>query len=164
MSAFGNFYRRILALFTDRPSRFSWVDEWVAASGRPMTFDQLKWIQREGIDVILSLTEEPLPQEWIRELGFEYHHVPIEDHSAPSPEVLKEAVNSILSAISRRRKVLVHCAAGLGRTGTVLAAYMIAQHKLTPEEAIKKVRELRPGSIELQQEYSVYQFYEKYFG
>jgi len=164
VSALGNLYRRVLALFTDRPSRFGWVDEWVAASGRPMTVNQLKWLRENGVDSILSLTEEPLPSEWIKESELEYAHLPIEDHSAPSPEVLKKAVDFILEAISRGRKVLVHCAAGLGRTGTVLAAYMIAKYRLRPEEAIRKVRDIRPGSIEVQQEHSVYEFHEKYFG
>ena len=43
--------------------------------------------------------------------------------------------------------VAVHCAAGKGRTGTVLAAYLVTQG-MTAGEAIRKVRELRPGSVE----------------
>ena len=43
--------------------------------------------------------------------------------------------------------VAIHCAAGLGRTGTVLAAYFVAKG-LSAREAVERVRQLRPGSVE----------------
>jgi atypical dual specificity phosphatase len=43
--------------------------------------------------------------------------------------------------------VAVHCAAGLGRTGTVLAAYLVARGE-EPRAALARVRDLRPGSVE----------------
>ncbi|MEM2846881.1 MAG: dual specificity protein phosphatase family protein [Nitrososphaerota archaeon] len=159
----GDAYRRLLALFTDKPSNFSWVDERVAASGRPMTMKQLEWIKSQGIDAILSLTEHPLPGEWVERLGIEYMHFPIEDHSAPDPEMLKEIVDRVLALVSGGRRLLIHCAAGLGRTGTVLAAYLVASKGVSGEEAIKAVRKLRPGSIERAQEISIIEFQRRYF-
>jgi atypical dual specificity phosphatase len=56
--------------------------------------------------------------------------------------------------------VLVHCAAGKGRTGTVLAAYFIKNDGLTPMEAVKKLRGMRPGSIQSErQEMAINTFY-----
>jgi len=159
----GDLYRRVLALFTDRPSRFSWIDENVAGSGRPMSRKQVEWVRHAGIDVIISLTEDPLPREWLEEVGLDYRHFPIEDHSAPSPETLKRIVDEILKCVERGRRVLVHCAAGLGRTGTVLAAYLVAAKGLSGEEAIRRIRELRSGSIEPNQESSVIEFQRRYF-
>jgi len=163
VSKVGSIYRRIIALFTDRPSRFSWIDEHVAASGQPMTRSQVEWIKSQGIDMVISLTEQPLPREWIENADLEYRHFPVKDHSAPSPELLKKIVNEVLNAKARGKKVLIHCAAGLGRTGTLLAAYLIALEKISGDEAIKKVRILRPGSIELVQEKSVLEFQRRYF-
>ncbi|MCD6341583.1 MAG: dual specificity protein phosphatase family protein [Thaumarchaeota archaeon] len=163
MSFLGKVYRRVLAVFMDRPTRFSWVDESVAASGRPMTLDQLRWIRSKGVELVISLTEVPLPREWIEETGLKYRHMPIEDHSAPDPETLKNIVDIMLKGIEEGKKILVHCAAGLGRTGTVLAAYLIARRNLSAEEAIEEIRRLRPGSIEPNQESSVRNFYRRYF-
>lgn len=163
MPNLGNIYRRVLALFTDKPSNFSWVDERVAASGRPMTMKQLEWIKSQGIDAIISLTEQPLPREWVERLGIEYAHFPIEDHSAPDPETLKKIIDEVLALASGGKKLLIHCAAGLGRTGTVLAAYLVASKEVSGDKAIKIVRRLRPGSIEPIQEFSVLEFQRRYF-
>ena len=43
--------------------------------------------------------------------------------------------------------VAVHCTAGLGRTGVVLACYFTAKG-LTAQNAIARVRRMRPGSVE----------------
>lgn len=164
MSLPGDVYRRLRAFVRDNPSRFSWVDDYVAGSSRPMTLEQLKWIKEQEIEVIISLTENPLPEEWVKGLGFRYFHLPIMDHSAPSPETLKRIIDLMLKEIKEGKKILVHCAAGLGRTGTVLAAYFIARKQLSAEEAMKLVRKLRPGSIESIQERSIREFYQRYFG
>jgi len=54
--------------------------------------------------------------------------------------------------------VLVHCLAGKGRTGCVLAAYMMAYEGKTAREAIDELRSLRGGSVERAQERNVLQF------
>ena len=63
-------------------------------------------------------------------------------------------------AVNAGQAVAVHCGAGLGRTGTLVACYLVAGG-LSAEEAIAKVRRLRPGSIEtLEQEAAVRTFEE----
>jgi len=55
-------------------------------------------------------------------------------------------------------EVCARCGAGLGRTGTLLAAYFVTQGD-SADEAIARVRAGRPGSVEtLQQEQAVHEF------
>jgi atypical dual specificity phosphatase len=67
-------------------------------------------------------------------------------------------VAAIHDALARGEPVAVHCGAGLGRTGTLLAAYLISEGQ-TPDEAIDFLRGVRPGSVEtLEQEQAIYEY------
>jgi atypical dual specificity phosphatase len=57
---------------------------------------------------------------------------------------------------------MVHCAAGRGRTGTILAAYLIKKENLTANQAIKKIRSMRPGSIQSDRQEMALYVYEQY--
>ena len=74
-------------------------------------------------------------------------HVPIEDMEAPTQDQLEKCVNAINKAHEQDLGVVVHCGAGLGRTGVVLAAYLVNKGQ-TAQNAMARVRRLRPGSIE----------------
>ena len=66
----------------------------------------------------------------------------------PSFEDLKSSVNYVHKKIQNKEPVMVHCLAGLGRTGTILACYMIKYQKMSTQDAIDYVREKRHGSIQ----------------
>ncbi|MCS7095339.1 MAG: dual specificity protein phosphatase family protein [Thaumarchaeota archaeon] len=148
----GDLLRRVRGVFFDRPQNFGWFEDGLAASGRPVNRSQLKYVRSRGVDAVLSLTEEPLPQELLMGSGLEYRHVPMRNHEMPSREELLQALKAIKEFRSKGMKVLVHCAAGKGRTGTVLAAYLMATRGLSVGEAITLVRNVRRGSIEAVQE------------
>ena len=131
-----------------RPHGFSWIDEpFLAASAMPDAPEELSWLRGEGIDILLSLSEEPPPRRWIDEAGLMLVHVPIEDFDAPTQEQFEKCLSVIGQSQRTGMGVLVHCRAGKGRTGTVLAGYFVCKG-MPPIEAIKHVRALRPGSIE----------------
>jgi len=130
------------------PAGFSWIEQpYLAALARPYALEDLTWLRENGVQLLVSLTEMPLRSDWINEAGLLAIHIPIEDMHAPTMVQLNSAVSAIRRTREMGMGLAVHCAAGLGRTVTVLAAYLVSQG-LSADEAIGRVRELRPGSIE----------------
>lgn len=107
----------------------------------------VEFLAERGITLVVTLTEEPLPGDPFSLRSIELLHLPVPDFSAPTIEQLKGFVTRASAEIGEGGRVAVHCAQGLGRTGTFLASYLI-HTGLTAEMAIAEVRRLRPGSIE----------------
>ena len=87
--------------FVSQPNNFSWVDRpLLAAMARPQGREELDWLRQQGIQLIISLTEDRPRRDWINEAGLFALHVPVVDMEPPSPEQLEEC----LSAIQRSRR------------------------------------------------------------
>lgn len=70
-------------------------------------------------------------------------HAPVPDHHLADPAVLRETVLPFLDAADTAGEpVLVHSLAGLGRTGHVLAAWLVYGREYDPEDAIETVSEM----------------------
>ena len=163
MSKPGNLWRKVHGKVTKRPTNFSWlIDEKLAGSGMPTTFDELDWILKQGVKSIVTMTENSLPDEWVKDVG--YLHVPTPDLTAPDMDEIDSAVDFIHEQITNDQAVMVHCAAGMGRAGTILACYFVKYKKLSTDEAIKKIRDERPGSIQSEVQELAIGFYEKHVG
>ena len=161
MSKPGNLWRKVHGKIMKKPTNFSWlIEEKLAGSGIPTSFDELEWVLNQGIKSIVTMTEHPLPENWIKEIG--YLHVPTPDFTAPNMEEIDNAVDFIHNNILEEQAVMVHCAAGMGRAGTILACYLVKYQKYSAQEAIEKVREERPGSIQSDVQEMAITFYEKH--
>jgi len=158
MTKIGDAKRKLHGIITGKPDNFSWLIEGkLAGSAIPTSKDEIKWIHEEGVKSIVTIREEalefPLPAE------MKYLHIHSNDMGVPEFEDLIKTVDFIHQRITNNEPVMVHCLAGLGRTGTILACYLIKYQKLSADDSIQKVRESRPGSIQsFPQEEIIFQF------
>ncbi len=144
------------------PHGFSWVDApRVAAMAHPQSVDDLRWLRKTGIDVIVTLTEDPLPKSWVDEAGVMAVHMPIADMTSPTIQQIAATLAGIRHAHAAQQNVAIHCLAGRGRTGTLAAAYLVSQG-LTAKAAIDKIRSERPGSIETPAQEAIIFHWEQY--
>ena len=141
----------------DIPDSFSWVDQGKMAGlsdprtggpGEGQDYDwTLSWLKDNGVDVLISLTTTPPPSSNIENAGLHHIHIPVHDFKAPKVSQLQSFLTLASSRIASGEGIAVHCTAGIGRTGTFLAAYLVGQG-MSADEAIAKVRKERPGSVE----------------
>jgi protein-tyrosine phosphatase len=116
------------------------VDDWVA------------FMKGQGIQRIVCL----LPEEELKYYPLEggllglYAEVfgpdkvlwaPTPDMQLPTGEAVRHILYFLHAAVEKKEKVVVHCSAGLGRTGLVLAAWLIYDHRMTERKAIRTVEE-----------------------
>ncbi len=161
MTRIGDAYRWVHGRVSDRPTNFSWVLEGkLAGSGLPVTQAELKWVFEQGIRSIVTVREVPLPKEWL-ENGMGYLHQQVDDFDAPSIEEIEKTVSYINEQISAGNPVMVHCAAGKGRTGVILASYLVNTQGLTAQDAIEKLRQMRSGSVQSDVQEMAVAMYEK---
>lgn len=135
---------------------FSWVDDGVLAA-MPFPRD-LDAIGAEGVVTLVSLTEIPPTDEDLDSAGLAWLHLPVQDFTAPTLQQMVTFVQTVEEGRLQGAPVGVHCTAGLGRSGTMTAAWFVYQG-MGAEEALAHVRSLRPGSVEtLSQEQSIAEF------
>lgn len=125
---------------------------------QPASVEEYEWLREQGIQFIVCLTETPPRRNWINDAGLFSLHIPIEDMTPPTQEQIDQCMAGIDKAVTNKLGVGVHCTAGLGRTGTMIACWFV-HTGLPARDAIARVRRLRPGSIETtEQEDAVIEF------
>jgi atypical dual specificity phosphatase len=125
---------------------FSWILEGsLAASRGPTNRRDLTFLKLQEITAIIRMETDTISGEAMEMVDmFE----PVTDGQPPTLEQLDRMAHFIEEQIETwERPVVVTCFAGMGRTGTALAAYMVYVG-YQPQAAIDFIRDIRPGTIE----------------
>ena len=124
--------------------RFNWLEDTKAAGApHPDLYEGLRavapFLRGQGIGGIVTLFDKPLEPN-PEELGFQYLFVLTPDFQPPHN--LPEIIAFLETQVTQGRGVLVHCFAGIGRTGTVLAAWLLHRNPaLSAIDAMSRVRQ-----------------------
>ena len=109
--------------------------------------DELPELNTAGIRAVVSLLNIPTDQAIFESAGFSSLCLPVPDGEAPTLKQAGEFVRFMEEQRQAQRPVAVHCEAGLGRTGTMLALYLITQGD-NAQTAIRRVRDVEKVAIE----------------
>ncbi|MFQ5872083.1 MAG: dual specificity protein phosphatase family protein [Candidatus Geothermarchaeales archaeon] len=139
---------------------FGWLLVGKLAGSGALVEEDLPWLYDQGVRSVVCLREKAMDAELFGAAGFRYNHIPIPDFEAPDDDEAERFVRHLNWELEEGRPVLVHCRAGLGRTGTMLAIFLVSQG-FAASQAVQTVRARRPRSItELEQEDAVRHYHE----
>ena len=102
-----------------------------------------------GVDMVIDLRAEEnlhVDDAALRRLGITRVHVPVRDGQAPAEAEVRRVLDVVLAHPGQ--KIFIHCGAGVGRTGTMAAAYLVATGEADAAEALRRNLAVGPPSLE----------------
>ncbi len=104
----------------------------------------LEGLQRLGVTTLVTLEEvETVPRDALAETGISILHFPIVDMEAPDLQIAADWCREIANRMDSGEVIAMHCRAGQGRTGTMLASQLIWQGS-SAVDALELVRGVNP--------------------
>lgn len=139
------------------PDRFHWVVPGKIAGlslpGRVSPLrDDLAKITSIGVRSLATLTEGPLDPAVMERAGITNEHFAIDDFGVPTLEQVDAFCAWADARIAAGDAVGVHCWAGLGRTGTMIACWLVRDPSRTTEEVLRTIRRIEPGYVQTAQQ------------
>jgi len=139
---------------------FSWViPDKLAGISIPKREEEIDAFEFMNIGLVVSvLEEETLDKKWFEEKVIENIHYDVKNYHPPLLDDMLEIIKTMEETVKSGKAAVVHCGGGKGRAGTVLACYVLkngltgdvlVDHPvMSGKDAIKLIRDMRPGSIE----------------
>lgn len=130
------------------------------------TRDDLLALKAAGVTNLISLTEQMFESAEAEQFGIEITHFPITDMQAPSLMQAHQFCLDVTEKLLAQRVIAIHCKAGLGRTGTMLAVYdlWLSQGRKTAQQAIQHIRSLNGLMIQSTQQTDFLDEFAEYLG
>lgn len=121
----------------------SWITTHLAVGGRLSDAEVARLGADEAVGAVVDLRSEAVDERAIlRRQGIAFLHLPTDDHAAITPAMLEEGVGFVEAHLAARRRVLVHCEHGIGRSATLALAALVAGG-LAPLDALNLAKDRR---------------------
>lgn len=102
---------------------------------------------RHTVQAVVRLNRSHYDRQALVQLGIQHHEMFMPDGGIPAWEQIEEFFRIADELWEGGGAIAVHCRAGLGRTGTMIATFLIRKFGLQARHVIAYLRMMRPGSI-----------------
>ncbi|KAF8579044.1 phosphatases II [Ramaria rubella] len=107
----------------------------------------LDYFEKRNVKLVVRLNNPLYDKIVFTDRGIDHLDLYFDDGTNPTDEIVRKFIQVSDLIIEQKGVIAVHCKAGLGRTGTLIGAYLIWKYGFTANEAIAFMRIVRPGCV-----------------
>jgi atypical dual specificity phosphatase len=124
--------------------------------------DDLAIMKQLGVNVLVTLQQNPIDTQLLGKYEIEGIHFPIVDMGVPDLEKTHQFLMQVQIHFEASKSIVYHCKAGMGRTGTMLACNLVYSDNITAIYAIEKIRRVNYKYIQTDEQMQFVSDFEKY--